>query len=414
MELLRINTAGSVDDGKSTLIGRLLYETKSISDDKLEAVEMASKRRGLDFTDLSLLTDGLVAEREQGITIDVAHIYFSTNTRRYIIADTPGHVEYTRNMVTGASNAQVSIILVDVRNQVVEQTLRHLYISKLLGIPKIIVAVNKMDLVDYSQKAYQEVNDQLAGHLHQFGLREHQVRILPVSSLRGENISTNTSSMPWYEGPCLLELLETSETVDPDKTEPVFQVQHVIRPKSDEFPDFRGYAGKVYSGELCAGDEITIYPSLRKGKIREIRQFDTNIDSLRQQETGVVLLDENLDVSRGEYILGQFDDSKVTNQFGARICWLDDQDLNSNQRFLMQSGSKEVLCKIIEVGSKIDLERLEETSAEDVSLNDICAVTIKCAANMYVQPYEMHPHLGSFILIDPTTKSTVAVGFIQE
>jgi sulfate adenylyltransferase subunit 1 len=414
MELLRINTAGSVDDGKSTLIGRLLHETRSISDDKMQAIELASRRRGLNFVDLSLLTDGLVAEREQGITIDVAHIYFSTGSRRYIIADTPGHVEYTRNMVTGASNAEVSIILIDVRNQVVEQTLRHLYISSLLGIKRIIIAVNKMDLVDYDQNSFAEVSKQVEQHLDTLKLDNVSFDILPISSLEGVNITSSSTKTPWYQGPPLLDILEGISPNSADEDSSIFQVQQAIRPRTEKFPDFRGYAGKNHGGTLSLGQEVTTYPSLKTTRISSINQHRTQIEEAHTGQSVVVCLEEDIDLRRGDYLLGTYDPSKVSRNLVARLCWMSETPLNPHQKYILQLGSMDVQAKVTDLVSSTDMTTLKESSSTEIGLNDVSRVHIKTSQPIYCMPFNEQRHLGAFIFVDPMTKSTVAVGFIEK
>lgn len=413
MELLRINTAGSVDDGKSTLIGRLLHETRSISDDKMQAIEIASRRRGLNFVDLSLLTDGLVAEREQGITIDVAHIYFSTGSRRYIIADTPGHVEYTRNMVTGASNAEVSIILIDVRNKVVEQTLRHLYISSLLGIKRIIIGVNKMDLVGYDQEEFNAVVEQLKGHLVGLNIEKTSIDILPISSLEGANITSKSELTPWYKGPALLDILEEITPGQGTQDSAIFQVQQTIRPRTERFPDFRGYAGKIHGGTLRAGQKVTTYPSLKSTQISCIQQHKTDLAEAGAGKSVVVQLEDDIDLRRGDYLLAEFDQKNVSRDLTARICWMSETPLNQQQKYILQLGCLDVQAKVMEIVSSTDMATLAESSSSHIGLNDVSKIQIRTSQPVYCRPFIEQRHLGSFIFIDPMTKATVAVGFIE-
>ncbi len=304
MEVLKIATAGSVDDGKSTLIGRLLYDTKSLTDDKLEAIEKSSKKKGYDYLDFSLATDGLVAEREQGITIDVAHIYFSTKTRSYIIADTPGHVEYTRNMVTGASTSQVAIILIDARHGVIEQTYRHFFINNLLRIKDVIVAVNKMDLVNFSEERYNEIKADFEKLVEKSDYEDQHITYIPVSALKGDNVVENSTAMPWFKGQTLLEHLERLETVNIYNSGKMrFPVQYVIRPKTEEFHDFRGYAGKVYGGEINVGDEVVVLPSETKSRIKEIFFNGKKYQSAARRTSISVTLENDVNVSRGDMIV---------------------------------------------------------------------------------------------------------------
>ena len=323
MEVLKIATAGSVDDGKSTLIGRLLYDTKSLTDDKLEAIERSSKQKGYDYLDFSLATDGLVAEREQGITIDVAHIYFSTKTKSYIIADTPGHVEYTRNMVTGASTSQAAIILIDARHGVIEQTYRHFFINNLLRIKDVIVAVNKMDLVDFSEERYNEIKNDFQKLVDKSDYEDQNITFIPVSALKGDNVVEKSNSMDWFKGQTLLEHLEKLDTKDIYNRGRVrFPVQYVIRPKTEEYHDFRGYAGKVYGGEIKVGDEVIVLPSETKSRVKEIYFYDKKFETAARRSSCTITLENNVNVSRGDMIVKVDELPKVQKQFTATISWM--------------------------------------------------------------------------------------------
>lgn len=414
MDIVRIATAGSVDDGKSTLIGRLLYETNSITQDKLEAIEKASRRRGVDYTDLSLLTDGLIAEREQGITIDVAHIYFSTPTRKYIIADTPGHFEYTRNMITGASNAQVAIILIDARHGIVEQTHRHFYITQLLRIPYVIVCVNKMDLVNYSQDQYNSVKEQFATLYSKANYREQQLQFVPASSLFGDNISQRSTNMDWYDGPTILSYLESIEWHSLEIQFPArFPVQYVVRPKSEQWHDFRGFAGKLTSGVLKKGDVVLALPSQRESVIESIHRFEESIDIVESGESVVITLKDEIDLSRGDMLVRKDQAPVGAKEISAQVCWLDHSPLKAGKTYLLQHGSNRVKAKVTNLFSSInviDYQTIE--GVEEIGLNEIGYVSLKTARPVNADTYASNKRNGSFILIDEGTNSTVGVGFI--
>lgn len=419
MDILRIATAGSVDDGKSTLIGRLLYETNSITKDKIEALESASKRKGLDFLDLSLLTDGLIAEREQGITIDVAHIYFSTPNRKYIIADTPGHFEYTRNMVTGASNTSVSIILIDARNGVVEQTKRHFYISSMLRIKNIVVAVNKMDLVNYSQERFEAIKSELLAIAEQVSFKGQHLQFIPISSLYGENLVRKSTETPWYEGETLLDTLEkvSSQNAELSTIQARFPVQQVIRPKTEEFHDYRGYAGKIASGSFLIGDLVEALPSGQISKIKTIEKFGEQLEVGKAKESVVITLEDNIDVSRGNMLVKVGETPPALKEVEAKICWLDSTILTVGKSYLLQHGINRVKAKITKINTLIDIKdmTLNNTPPADggIKLNEIGWITVKTANPIYADKYEDNPANGSFILIDEMSNSTVGVGFVE-
>ncbi|KPM49845.1 sulfate adenylyltransferase subunit 1 [Jiulongibacter sediminis] len=418
MDILKIATAGSVDDGKSTLIGRLLYETKSITKDKIEALESASKRKGLDFTDLSLLTDGLIAEREQGITIDVAHIYFNTPQRKYIIADTPGHFEYTRNMVTGASNASVSIILIDSRNGVSEQTKRHYYISSLLRMENVIVAINKMDLVDYSQERFEEIKADFENTVGKSGFEGQKITFIPLSSLYGENITTKSEKMSWFEGNALLQELEQLENrqqrIGDDDFPARLSVQYVIRPKTTEYHDFRGYAGRISSGEFQVGDQVIALPSRQISSIKSIEKFETKLDMASAGDSVVITLEDDIDISRGNMLAKVGQAPEGTKAIQAKICWMDSTPLSAGKTYILQHGINDQKAKILSIESVLDVEHLEESSERsDIKLNEIGLVNIKTAGELFADKYADNPLNGSFILIDPMTNNTAGLGFIQ-
>jgi sulfate adenylyltransferase subunit 1 len=415
MDILRIATAGSVDDGKSTLIGRLLFETNSITKDKIEALKTASQRKGLDFVDLSLLTDGLIAEREQGITIDVAHIYFNTPNRKYIIADTPGHFEYTRNMVTGASNASVSIILIDARHGVSEQTKRHFYISSLLRIKNVIVAVNKMDLANYEEARFEEIRKDFFELEEKVRFDGQEVNFIPISSLYGENIVTKSEKMDWYKGEPLLTLLETVkiEALDGQSHAFRFPVQFVIRPKTDEFHDFRGYAGKVSSGFIKPGDLIEALPSKQISKIKSILKAETSLEIANPGESVVLTLEDDIDISRGDMIVKVGEGPEIVKSFSAQVCWMDNNPLVAGKNYLIQHGTNRQKTKVSGIGAVMNVEIMEENSdSQDLKLNQIGVVDFRFAGFVYPDKYEVNPANGAFIIIDEFSNNTVGVGFV--
>lgn len=415
MDILRIATAGSVDDGKSTLIGRLLYDTKSITKDKLEAVEASSKRKGLDFVDLSLLTDGLIAEREQGITIDVAHIYFATDKRKYIIADTPGHIEYTRNMITGASNAEASIVLIDARNGVIEQTKRHLFISSLLKIETVFACVNKMDLVGFDETIFNNIKTEIEELAKKIGY-EGDLDFVPIAAKYGDNVVQPSEKMKWYSGPTLLEYLEDLPVHKKDDALPArFPVQFVIRPHSDQHHDFRGYAGKLMSGQLKKDEVVLVLPSMRTTKISKIYHAQNEVVSARSGESITVELQDDIDISRGNMIVPVDSFHAQASAFVATISWMDEQPLTNNKTFLLQHGVNLLKAKITALQSKLDVHTMEETSeVAQFKLNDIGRVAIKTAKPIFADLYKDNPGNGAFILIDEFTNNTVAVGFIEK
>ncbi len=415
MKVLKIATAGSVDDGKSTLIGRLLYDTKSLTDDKLEAIERSSKQKGYDYLDFSLATDGLVAEREQGITIDVAHIYFSTATKSYIIADTPGHVEYTRNMVTGASTSQAAIILIDARHGVIEQTYRHFFINNLLRIKDVIVAVNKMDLVDFSEERYNEIKSDFQKLVEKSDYEDQHITFIPVSALKGDNVVEKGSKMDWYKGQTLLEHLEELDTEDIyNKGKARFPVQYVIRPKTDEYHDFRGYAGKVYGGDIKVGDDVIILPSETKSKIKEIYFYDKKYESAARRSSVTVTLEDDVNVSRGDMIVKENELPKSDKRFTATITWMDNKNLQSGSKYILQHGVNKVLAKVSTIHNKINPDYSGiETNVDSLKMNDIASISFQLNKPIFFDAFKEHRTNGSFILIDPQSNNTVGVGFIE-
>ena len=415
MEVLKIATAGSVDDGKSTLIGRLLYDTKSLTTDKLEAIEKSSKQKGYDYLDFSLATDGLVAEREQGITIDVAHIYFSTATRSYIIADTPGHVEYTRNMVTGASTSQAAIILIDARHGVIEQTYRHFFINNLLRVKDIIVAVNKMDLVDFSEDRYNEIKADFQKLVEKSDYEDQNITFIPVSALKGDNVVKPSEIMNWYTGKTLLEHLEILNTQDIyNKGVMRFPVQYVVRPKMDEFHDFRGYAGKIYGGEINVGDEVVVLPSQTKTKVKEIYFNDKKYKSAARRSSITLTLENDVNVSRGDMIVKANELPTIEKQFSATISWMDDKPLQNGSKYVLQHGVHKVLAKVDTIHHKIETDFSGVVNnVTTLTMNDIASVSFKLNRPILFDAFKNNRTNGSFILIDPQTNNTAGVGFIN-
>ncbi|WBX72707.1 GTP-binding protein [Tenacibaculum pacificus] len=415
MNVLKIATAGSVDDGKSTLIGRILYDTKSLTDDKLEAIEEKSKQRGFDYLDFSLATDGLVAEREQGITIDVAHIYFSTPKTSFIIADTPGHIEYTRNMVTGASNSQASIVLIDARNGVVEQTYRHFFINTLLRVKDVVIAVNKMDLVDFSEEKFNEIKKEIEYLASKSAYKNQKLTFIPISALKGDNVVTGSDKMSWYKGETLLNHLETLEFDDvAEASQTRFPIQTVIRPKTEEYHDFRGYSGKIYGGDLSVGDTITVLPSGTKSKVKTIQFFDKEYSKVKRGSSITITLEDNINISRGDMLVKENEEPTVAKELNATICWMDKTPLQASSKYIIKHGVNEVQAKINTLTSiiKTDFSGKQENPSELV-LNEIGEVTLKVSKPLFFDSYSKNKANGSFILIDPKTNNTAGVGFIQ-
>lgn len=414
MEVLKIATAGSVDDGKSTLIGRLLYDTQSLTTDKLEAIERSSKQKGYDYLDFSLATDGLVAEREQGITIDVAHIYFSTAKKSYIIADTPGHVEYTRNMVTGASTSQVSIILIDARKGVIEQTYRHFFINNLLRVKDVIVAVNKMDLVDYSEEVYNKIVADFQALNAKSAYKEQNVSYIPLSALTGDNVVETLGKMPWYTGRTILQHLESLESKDVyDNGKARFPVQTVIRPKTEEYHDFRGYAGKLYGNNIKVGDAVTVLPSLTESVVTKIHFFDKQFDEATVGSSITIELENDINVTRGDMIVKSSELPKVEKDITTTVCWMDSKKLVAGAKYFVQHNSNRVLAKIDSVKNVIATDYSGTKEASQLSINEIGEVTIKLSKAIYFDAYTENKSNGAFILIDATTNTTAGVGFIK-
>ena len=414
MNVVKIATAGSVDDGKSTLIGRLLFDTNSLTEDKIEAIEQSSRKKGYDYLDFSLATDGLVAEREQGITIDVAHIYFSTRSRSYIIADTPGHVEYTRNMVTGASTSQVAIILIDSRKGVVEQTYRHFFINNLLRIKNVIVAINKMDLVDFSEQVFLDIKDQFEELNARSTYEEQQLHFIPVSALHGDNIANISEKMPWYEGETLLDHLEKLELSDVnDQGEARFPVQQVVRPKTADFHDFRGYAGKVYGGSLEVGDEVAVLPTGTRSRIKEIHFFDQTFERAMAGNSVTLTLEDEINIARGDMLVKSAELPQVEKNLEATVCWMDTKPLIGGSKYILQHNTNQVLSKIEFIRNVIATDYSGSEPSGSLELNQIGETSLKLSKPIYFDPYSKNKSNGAFILIDPQTNTTSGVGFIN-
>nr|WP_299488321.1 GTP-binding protein [uncultured Allomuricauda sp.] len=415
MEVLKIATAGSVDDGKSTLIGRLLYDTKSLTDDKLEAIEKTSKQKGYDYLDFSLATDGLVAEREQGITIDVAHIYFSTANKSYIIADTPGHVEYTRNMVTGASTSQAAIILIDARKGVIEQTNRHFFINNLLRVKEVIVAVNKMDLVDFSEEKYNSIKADFEELMSKRDYAGQKITFIPVSALKGDNVVEKSKNTPWYTGETILEHLESLDLAAVSNVgTPRFPVQYVVRPKTEDFHDFRGFAGKVYGGELNVGDDVVILPSMTRSKIKNIYFYDQEYQTAPRRSSVTITLEDEVNVSRGDMLVKDGDLPTIDKQLTATVSWMDSDNLLTGGKYVIQHGVNKVLAKVDAIEHKIhpDYSGIEE-NVTSLQMNDLAKVRLKLNKPIFYDRFKDHRTNGSFIIIDSRTNTTAGVGFIN-
>ena len=414
MDLLRFFTAGNVDDGKSTLIGRLLYDSNSISTDIIETLTRQSKTTGTNTEiDLALLTDGLRAEREQGITIDVAYKYFSTDKRKFIIADTPGHIQYTRNMFTGASNANLAIILVDARNGITDQTKRHSIISAILGMPHVLVCINKMDLVDYSEQKYKQIESDYLTFAKQLNLKD--ISFIPASALAGDNVVTKSDKMSWYKGKPLLEFLETIEIVEAKQTDVSrFQVQYVIRPQTDELHDYRGFAGRVVSGSYQKGQKVTVLPSGIETTIDKIEVNQQEVDVAETNTPVVLHLKDDVDISRGNSIVPSEHLPKTEKEVTATICWMDNAAYIPGQKILLQQNSFRTKAVVKEVISKIDIHSFTQLESDGaMKLNDICKVLIKTAEPISFDSYADNRNSGSFILINENTNNTIAAGTID-
>src|SRR6218665_79658 len=412
MDILRFITAGSVDDGKSTLIGRLLYDSKNILIDQLEAVERASKFKNDGTIDLALLTDGLRAEREQGITIDVAYKYFSTPKRKFIIADAPGHVQYTRNMITGASNAALIIILIDARNGIIEQTKRHSIIASLLNIPNVVIAINKLDLVGYSENIFNNIKEDYSKMAEQLSL--NNVVYIPISALNGDNIVDQSENLNWYEGKTLLDYLETVElenTINLEKAR--FPVQYVIRPQTEELHDYRGYAGKITSGIYKVGDSVTILPSGTESKISAIEANQERVEEAFAPQSVVLHLENDVDISRGDLFVKSDDLPKIEQELEVLVCWMGDKPLKSGSKYLIQNNTTQVKGIVKDIEYKLDVNTLEKQEVEQVSLNEIVKLKLKTAKPLAYDSYKDLASNGGIIFIDETSFVTVGAGLIQ-
>jgi sulfate adenylyltransferase subunit 1 len=412
-QLLRFTTAGSVDDGKSTLIGRLLYDSKAIFEDQLDAVEQTSKRKGLVGIDLALFTDGLRDEREQGITIDVAYRYFTTPRRKFIIADTPGHIQYTRNMVTGASTANAALILIDARNGVIEQTKRHAFIASLLQIPHIIVCINKMDLVDYSEEIYEDIINQFEEFSSKLYVKD--IRFLPISALEGDNVVNRSKNMDWFQGAPLLHTLEHLHiSSDLNKIDARFPVQTILRPQSDEFIDYRGYAGRVASGIFRPGDAITVMPSGFTSLIKTIDTLEGELAEAYAPMSISITLEDDIDVSRGDMIVKTTNKPEPVQEFDTMLCWLNNQTARPRAKYTIIHTSNEQKAMIKDVLYKIDINTYSrDIENKELLMNDIARVKIRTTRPLMMDEYRDNRITGSFVLIDDTTHETVAAGMIM-
>ena len=413
MDLLRFTTAGSVDDGKSTLIGRLLYDSKGIFEDQLEAIEKTSKARGDDHVDLALLTDGLRAEREQGITIDVAYRYFATPRRKFIIADTPGHIQYTRNMVTGASTADLAIILIDARNGVVEQTCRHSFIASLLRIKHLVVCINKMDLVDYDEERFNEIIDSYKQFASRLQIPD--IQFIPISALHGDNVVEKSTNMNWYQGTSLLYHLETVFIgSDHNHVDPRFPIQGVIRPQNDEYHDFRGFSGRVASGVFKPGDEVVALPSGFSSKVKEIHTYDGGVEEAFSPMSVAITLEDEIDISRGDMLAKPHNQPEIGQDLDLMICWFDDKKkLLTRGKYILRHTTKETKCLVQELRYKVNINTLHKIeNVEEFTLNEIGRISIRTQQPLFYDSYKKNRQTGSIVLIDEFTNNTVAAGMI--
>ena len=412
MKLLRFTTAGSVDDGKSTLIGRLLYDSKAIFEDQMEALETASTNRGEEHVNLALLTDGLRAEREQGITIDVAYRYFATPKRKFIIADTPGHVQYTRNMVTGASTANLALILIDARHGVLEQTKRHAYIASLLGIPHVAICINKMDLVEYSKEVYDDILKQFEPVRNMLNIKD--VRFIPISALKGDNVVDRSDSMDWYEGPALLELLETIDiTSDADFINKRFPVQYVIRPQREEYHDYRGYAGRIAGGVFKPNDRVAVLPGGQTTTVKSVDVMNGDLEEAFPPQSVALSLTEDIDISRG-YMIVDADNLPASGQeLDLMVCWLGEKPMVLGGKYTIRHTTAELRCVIRDVKNKVNINTLEELDGDkSVGLNEIARISIKTTKPIFYDSYKSNRITGSISIIDEATNNTVGAGMI--
>lgn len=412
MQLLRFTTAGSVDDGKSTLIGRLLYDSKAIFEDQMEAIRIASEMRGEEHVNLALLTDGLRAEREQGITIDVAYRYFATPKRKFIIADTPGHIQYTRNMVTGASTANVALILIDARNGVMEQTIRHAFIASLLQIPHIIVCVNKMDLIGYKENIFEKIRKNFNAFSAKLDVQD--IRFVPISALNGDNVVDRSKNMDWFTGPTLMYLLENIHiSSDYNKIDARFPVQYIVRPQSKEYHDYRGYAGRIASGVFKPGDEVTIFPSGFNSKIKSVDSMNQDLKMAYAPQSVILTLEDDIDISRGDMIVRKNNLPKNSQDIDLMICWLSENPMLEKGKYAVKHTTNDVRCIIKEIVYKIDINTLgRNTENKTIGLNEIARIKIRTTKPIYFDSYRKNRITGSLILIDEATNNTVCAGMI--
>ncbi len=411
MDLLRFTTAGSVDDGKSTLIGRLLYDTKQIFEDQLEAVTRASEKRGSGEVDLSLLTDGLRAEREQGITIDVAYRYFATPKRKFIIADTPGHIQYTRNMVTGASTANLAIILVDARKGILEQTCRHSFIASLLGIPHVVFCINKMDLVDWDEAVFARIQRELEDFSSKLEVRD--IRYIPISALKGDNVVERSARMPWYQGPTLMYLLETLHIAgDLNHIDRRFPVQTVIRPMTTEHHDFRGFAGRVAGGVVRKGDAIQVLPSGFQSTIKSIHIGEHEVEECFAPQSAAITLVDEIDICRGDMLVSPNNQPEVSQDVDVMLCWFNERPLQPGGKYALKHTSRDARCMVKEVKYKMDISTLHKAEDPTIRMNDIGRVQLRTTVPLHFDTYSRNRYTGSLILIDEGTNETVAAGMI--
>lgn len=412
MQLLRFTTAGSVDDGKSTLIGRLLYDSKAIFEDQMESIERASIGKGEEEVNLALLTDGLRAEREQGITIDVAYRYFATPKRKFIIADTPGHVQYTRNMVTGASTANAAIILIDARNGVIEQTLRHSFIASLLQIPHILVCVNKMDLVNYKQEVFEKIKNDYYSVSDKLNIKDS--RFVPISAKYGDNVVEESTNMDWYNGPTLMHLLENIDIAeDGNFLDPRFPVQYVIRPQSDKYHDYRGYAGRVAGGVFRPGDNVKILPSGLNSKIKSIDFFGVQLDKAFPPQSITFSLEDDIDISRGDMIIKENNQPNIGQDITMMVCWLNEKPMITGGKYAIKHTTSDARCVIKSVNYKLNINTLEhDLEDKNIKLNDIAQITIKTTKPLFFDSYKQNRITGSILIIDEATNITVGAGMI--
>lgn len=411
MEIVRISTAGSVDDGKSTLIGRLLYDNNALTKEQEELVIKKTKEKGLEDLDLSVITDGLVAEREQGITIDVANMYFSTETRKFIITDSPGHVEYTRNMVTGASTAETSIILVDARKGLLEQSFRHFYISTLLKVKRILFCVNKMDLVDFSEERFLEIAAEIQAMVSS---SESTIgyEIVPISSLKGDNVVIESASTPWYAGKTVNAYLHESQVAETDKNELRFDVQQVFHTQKEGFTDFRGYAGVINSGAVSVGDRIMTLPSLQEAIVTEIRRYTETLDKAEAGDSVVISLSKEIDISRGSLLVTNPSNLNTSKVLNSTLVWMDEVAAKIGAKYILQVGARESMVKLSQIKHRINpLNHLENEEIDSIATNDIAEVELKLNKPAFLDAYAANKSNGKFILIDPRTNNTVALGF---